>query len=131
MELIMMRAELTISGLSLRGWGQTEIIVGDRPVRVEVRGALPGDRVLAEYRRIEQGGLEAEIVEYLDYGYPRVEPRCPHTGRRCDKDTGCGGCPLQTFCEPRREWPRRPRGARRARSPWRTGGSAPARGSAR
>ena len=97
MELIMTRAELTISGLSLRGWGQTEIIVGDRPVRVEVRGALPGDRVLAEYRRIEQGGLEAEIVEYLDYGYPRVEPRCPHTGRRCDKDTGCGGCPLQTI----------------------------------
>lgn len=96
-KLIMTRVELTIEGLSLRGWGRAKLIDENKPIGVEVRNALPGDVVLAEIRRIEKNALEAEVVSFIKYGYPRIEPKCPHTGSRCDKDTGCGGCTLQSI----------------------------------
>ncbi len=96
-KLIMTRVELTIEGLSLRGWGQSKLADGNKTIGVEVRNALPGDVVLAEIRRIEKNALEAEVVSFIKYGYPRIQPKCPHTGCRCDKDTGCGGCTLQSI----------------------------------
>ena len=93
----MTRVELTIEGLSLRGWGKAKLADDNKFIGVEVRNALPGDVVLAEIRRIEKNALEAEVVSFIKHGYPRIEPRCPHTGSRCDKDTGCGGCTLQSI----------------------------------
>lgn len=56
--------------------------------KVFVRGALPGERVLARLTGSQRRYDEAETVEVLDASPDRVEPRCPHFGR-------CGGCSLQ------------------------------------
>ena len=56
--------------------------------KVFVRGALPGERVLARLTGSQRRYDEAETLEVLDASPDRVEPRCPHFGR-------CGGCSLQ------------------------------------
>ena len=56
--------------------------------KVFVRGALPGERVLARLTGSQRRYDEAETLEVLDASADRVEPRCPHFGR-------CGGCSLQ------------------------------------
>ena len=94
---IMTRHEIRIDGLSLRGWGYGTLHDKEKQYQVEVRNALPGDRVLAEIRRIEKNHFEADVVSFLAYGYPRIQSRCPHAGCRKDKDTGCGGCTLQSI----------------------------------
>lgn len=96
-QYIMTRHEILIEGLSLRGWGRGFLHDGEKKYDVEVRNALPGDRVLAEIRRIEKNSLEGEVVEFLERGYPRIHERCIHAGCRKDKDTGCGGCTLQSI----------------------------------
>lgn len=88
--------EVTIDGIDARGWGQGRFEdESGRAVAVEVRGALPGDVVLAQGRHIEKSVLQAAIVEMRKQGYPRVPSSCPHSAVRCNKDTGCGGCSLR------------------------------------
>ena len=93
---ILRRFEVTIDSISARGWGQgTFLGEGERRIPAEVRGALPGDVVLAEGRGIDKGMIQAILVEILQSGYPRQASSCPHSCVRCDKDTGCGGCTLR------------------------------------
>lgn len=94
-DLFMTRFELDITALSLRGWGKGKYLHEGQWVDVEVRGGLPGDRVEVEARRSENGIVIGELITRLREGYPRTSPRCEHSKRRTDKDTGCGGCSLQ------------------------------------
>lgn len=55
---------------------------------VLVRGALPGERVLAQRTRRGRDFDHALTVQVLEPSPDRVEPRCPHYGT-------CGGCSLQ------------------------------------
>src|SRR3954454_11825521 len=47
---------------------------------VFVRGAVPGDRVLAEVAKTKRAYAEARLVEVLDPSPERIEPRAPHPG---------------------------------------------------
>jgi 23S rRNA (uracil1939-C5)-methyltransferase len=76
--------ELRVDDLSHDGRGVASH--GDK--KVFVRGALPGERVLARLTGGKRRYDEAETVEVLEASPDRVEPRCPHFGR-------CGGCSLQ------------------------------------
>ena len=55
---IFQRFEVTIDAISARGWGQGTYIDGDQKVPVEVRGAVVGDRVVVEGRRIDSCRLQ-------------------------------------------------------------------------
>ena len=94
---IMQRYELRIEEMTANGWGRGYFMDGAHRVPAEVRGAVPGDRVIVEGRRVEDSVLQCALVETLECAYPRIPCSCPHARVRCDKDTGCGGCTL-------REW---------------------------
>jgi 23S rRNA (uracil1939-C5)-methyltransferase len=53
-----------------------------------VRGAVPGDRILAQIARKKKGHAEARIVELLRPSPDRIEPPCRYSGF-------CGGCQWQ------------------------------------
>lgn len=90
---IMQQFEVTITDMSARGWGQAMFYDEEgREIPVEVRGGIPGDRLLVEGRRIENSILQAMIVEVREQAFARIPLGCPHAAVRCDKDTGCGGC---------------------------------------
>jgi len=55
---------------------------------VFLEGALPGELVQAQVKKIKKDYLEAQLLEVLRASSERVEPRCPHFGV-------CGGCSLQ------------------------------------
>ncbi len=55
---------------------------------VFVRGAVPGDRVMARILKKRKGYANASIVEILDPSPDRVEAPCPYNGY-------CGGCTYQ------------------------------------
>jgi 23S rRNA (uracil1939-C5)-methyltransferase len=55
---------------------------------VFVHGALPGERVLFRYTKLQRRYDEGAVTEVLSASPQRVEPRCPHFGL-------CGGCSLQ------------------------------------
>jgi len=55
---------------------------------VFIRGALPGEKVLAKTVSERKSHVEAELVEVIEPAPERVEPYCPMHSR-------CGGCPLQ------------------------------------
>jgi 23S rRNA (uracil1939-C5)-methyltransferase len=55
---------------------------------VFVRGALPGERVLAVPVRRKPRFDVAQTIEVLRESHSRVQPRCPHFGV-------CGGCSMQ------------------------------------
>lgn len=55
---------------------------------VFVHGALPGERVLLRYTRLQRRYDEGMVAEVLRPSPQRVAPRCPHFGV-------CGGCSLQ------------------------------------
>jgi len=76
--------ELRIDDLSHDGRG----VATQADKRVFVRGALPGERVLARITGCKRRYDEGEAVEILEPSPDRVEPRCPHFGN-------CGGCSLQ------------------------------------
>ena len=57
---------------------------------VFVRGAVPGDRVLARVTRRKKSHAEARTVEILTPSPSRVPPLCRHAGE-------CGGCEWQTL----------------------------------
>lgn len=73
-----------IDALDLEGHG-----VARRDGKVAfVRGALPGERVVARIVRSKPRFDVAETLEVLKENPSRVRPRCPHFGV-------CGGCSLQ------------------------------------
>lgn len=57
---------------------------------VFVRGAVPGDRVLARVTKRRQSHGEAKTLEVLSPSPRRVPPRCRHSQE-------CGGCEWQTL----------------------------------
>ena len=57
---------------------------------VFVRGAVPGDRVLARVTRRKRAYAEARALEVVSPSPDRIAPRCAHHGV-------CGGCEWQTL----------------------------------
>ncbi len=55
---------------------------------VFVANALPGERVMFRYTRLQRKFDQGRAVEILDASPERVEPACPHADL-------CGGCSLQ------------------------------------
>jgi 23S rRNA (uracil1939-C5)-methyltransferase len=76
--------ELRIDDLSHDGRG----VATYADKRVFVRGALPGERVLARITRVNRRYDEGEALEIIEASSHRIDPRCPHFGL-------CGGCSLQ------------------------------------
>ena len=76
--------ELRIDDLSHDGRG----VATHEEKRVFVRGALPGERVLARITGCKRRYDEGEAVEIVEASPHRVTPGCPHFG-------ACGGCSLQ------------------------------------
>jgi 23S rRNA (uracil1939-C5)-methyltransferase len=68
--------ELTVDGLAHGGAG---VARADGFV-VFVRGAVPGDRVLARVTKSKRSFGEAEVAELLEPSAERVEPATPHPG---------------------------------------------------
>ena len=63
------------------------IVTGDGK-KVFVAGALSGERVRFQRRKIRRNFDEAELLDVLEASPERIEPRCEAFGR-------CGGCSLQ------------------------------------
>jgi 23S rRNA (uracil1939-C5)-methyltransferase len=80
------RVELDVTSLAYGGQGVARL---DEFV-VFVRGAVPGDRVLARVTRPRQSHAEARTVEILSPSPRRVPARCRHSSE-------CGGCEWQTL----------------------------------
>jgi len=76
--------ELTIERIGDRG---SSIARVDGYV-ILVRGGAPGDRVRCKVFRSKRSFAEATVLEVLEPGPSRVEPRCRYVGN-------CGGCSLQ------------------------------------
>ena len=76
-------AEFLVEALDARGRGLARI--GEYLLRV--RGAIPGDRILARIQRVRHGRREAEarIDRLLVPGVARCSAKCSHFGL-------CGGC---------------------------------------
>ncbi len=80
--------EITIESLTQDGRG-----VAHRDGKtVFIHGALPGERVLFTYDRIQKRYDEGSVQQILQPSPDRVEPRCPHFGI-------CGGCRMQHLRE--------------------------------
>lgn len=77
-------AELQIGSLSHDGRG----VARQDGKAVFVSGALPGERVRANYTKVHRDYDEAIAEEILEASPRRVEPKCSHFGV-------CGGCSLQ------------------------------------
>lgn len=76
--------ELRVDDLSHDGRG----VASFEEKRVFVRGALPGERVLARITGSKRRYDEGEVLQIIESSPHRIEPRCPHFGV-------CGGCSLQ------------------------------------
>lgn len=84
------KLELSITGYGFEGKGISKIAKdgGEGNYVVFVNGAYPGDKVIAELRRIKKSYAEAKSVEILESSKDRVTPRCKYFGV-------CGGCKQQ------------------------------------
>lgn len=72
-----------------------------RTYRVEVRKAVPGDRLRIEVETNRRSVIAGRIVEVLSPSPHRgPAPRCPHFGLREENGKGCGGCTLQHVAYP-------------------------------
>lgn len=82
--------EISIERLNRKGRGVGHCIKnsGSEAVRVDVVGAVPGDKVLVTLGTKRKGKYLAEIQEVLTPSSDRVNPRCQHAPL-------CGGCSLQ------------------------------------
>lgn len=82
--------EITVESLAPDGRG-----VAHRDGKaVFIHGALPGERVLFTYDRIQRRYDEGSVRQVLQRSPDRVEPRCPGFGV-------CGGCGMQHLRERR------------------------------
>ncbi len=76
--------EITVESLTQDGRG-----VAHRDGKaVFIHGALPGERVIFTYDRVQRRYDEGSVQQVLHPSPDRVEPRCPHFGV-------CGGCSMQ------------------------------------
>ncbi|MBW1801419.1 MAG: class I SAM-dependent RNA methyltransferase, partial [Deltaproteobacteria bacterium] len=78
------RVELTVENMAFGGQGVARM---DDFV-IFVRGAVPGDKILARVIKKKRAYAEALIVELLDPSPDRIHPPCPYHGY-------CGGCQWQ------------------------------------
>ncbi len=76
--------ELWIDGMAFGGQGVARL---DGLV-IFVRGALPGDRILARIIKKKKDYAEAVLVGLIESSMDRVQPPCPYSGY-------CGGCQWQ------------------------------------
>ncbi|HEB54215.1 MAG TPA: TRAM domain-containing protein, partial [bacterium] len=81
--------ELRVEALA---FGGTSIARHDG-MAVFVAFAAPGDLVRCEVTDVEKTFLRARLVELIEPGPDRVEPRCRHFGE-------CGGCNYQHVSYP-------------------------------
>jgi len=80
--------EITVESLTQDGRG-----VAHRDGKaVFIHGALPGERVVFTYDRVQKRYDEGSVQQVLEPSPDRVEPRCPHFGV-------CGGCGMQHLDE--------------------------------
>ncbi len=95
--------ELVIDGLSPKGLGTAAFpcVVGPqeepKDYTIEVRKAVPGDRVRVSVERRKKRTIYAHIDEILEPSPMRTKPQCKHFGRRELPGEGCGGCTLQSL----------------------------------
>ena len=76
--------EITVESLTQDGRG-----VAHRDGKaVFIHGALPGERVVFTYDRVQKRYDEGSVQQVLEPSPDRVDPRCPHFGV-------CGGCGMQ------------------------------------
>ncbi len=78
--------ELTVDSLAFGGQGVAKV----KDFVVFVKGAIPGDRVLARIIKKKKKHAEAKILEILEPSPDRIEPKCQYFGI-------CGGCKIQTL----------------------------------
>lgn len=76
--------EVTIDRLGFGGFA----VARHDGLAVFVPFAAPGDRARVEVTEVEKNFVRARIVELVERGPQRVEPRCRHFGE-------CGGCQFQ------------------------------------
>jgi 23S rRNA (uracil1939-C5)-methyltransferase len=76
--------ELSVDSLAYGGNGVARL----NGFVVFVRGALPGDRVLARVGKVKRGFAEATTTSVVERSSARVDPPCRHFGV-------CGGCRFQ------------------------------------
>ena len=76
--------ELTIDKMAHGGQGIARL----NGLVVFVRGAIPGDKVMAQVMKKKKDYAEARIAELLEPSVDRVQPPCPYSGY-------CGGCQWQ------------------------------------
>jgi len=58
--------------------------------RIQMKGALPGQKVRARIKKKKQNRIDATVLEVLEKAPNEVDSFCPHFGR-------CGGCARQTL----------------------------------
>ena len=81
------------------GVGTLHALIGPqqqpRRYRVNVRKAIPGDRVRVSVEKARKSELTCRVEELLEPAASRIEPECAHFGFREQPGKGCGGCGLQ------------------------------------
>ncbi len=91
------KTELTIESIGFNGIA----VARHDDIVYFVKGAVPGDRVIAEIKRKKKKHIEAEAVEILEHSIDRVLPLCKYFGT-------CGGCTWQHLrYEEQLKWKRR------------------------
>lgn len=58
--------------------------------RVQIKNALPGQKVRFRAKKLRKGACEGQLLEVLEHAPQEIEPACPHF------DT-CGGCTYQSL----------------------------------
>jgi 23S rRNA (uracil1939-C5)-methyltransferase len=76
--------DLTIDRMAYGGQG----VARHDGLVIFIRGAIPGDRIMAQVSRKKNDYAEARMVGLLDPSPGRTVPPCPYSGQ-------CGGCQLQ------------------------------------
>ena len=91
-----------ITDVTDRGMGKAilEAVVGSQrkemTYEIFVRKAIPGDTVRVLIERTRRKRCSGGWIEMIEPSVMRIEPKCPHFGRREEKDKGCGGCTFQS-----------------------------------
>lgn len=92
--------EVCCDGLDERGRGQAHVEHGSRRYAAVVRGALPGERVVARVEYTKKRIVHAHVASVLEPSAQRTVPRCSHAFRPAPQAGGaasCGGCALQSL----------------------------------